>query len=1372
MRTNSDKNLDMISCIDDDIIERNSIQRYNLLNKAGAVSKKKWIPILSMAASFVLIVAVLLAVFIPMLSSNEPAYIVNVVKTDSIGSTDIYTITYSDGYETSFTILNNPSQPDTKITGVSATQLGEVTLTMAGGNSINIGSGVGASRDESVKTNVSGIVINDKGEFSLNLENEKSLNLGKVHGSKGDKDTFLTTAQIDKNGELIIGFSTGEVINLGRVVGEKGDKGEDGVGIQSMSVDENGELIVTLTNGTVLNLGNIKGKDGIGIEESKINDSGELVLTYTDGKSVNLGRVVGEKGDKGEDGVGISNVNITENGELIVSLTSGTNINLGDIRGNDGIGIKESKVNENGELVLTYTDGASANLGKVVGKDGADGVGIAEIKITENSELEITLTDGSAVNLGSIKGEDGKDGKSAYELYKEKYGYEGTEEEWLLDLANGNLATKQKFEVTFDTNGGSTVPSQEVADGGKVTQPETPTKAGYTFDGWYVGNEKWNFAGGSITENTTLTAKWTPIVYTITYELDGGAIDSMATTYTVEDEITLGEPVRIGGTFIGWTYEGQDTPKKDVKIALGSTGNITFVANWDKNVPLFNDDNILIYNDYNERLKYRPNYKDYAQHHSVDFYCASTNVVLSISKGTVIGAGSSVIVKLADNLYLCYENIEATSLKAGDTLEIGDAIGSFADYSVNNCMGVCLYVANNEHTDSSSGKNILEYYDYYDFHKITYEGLKDGDSSGYLNPIMFTGGAEFTLDSAPDVEFYTFAGWYLDSEYNTPITKVTSDMAKDITLYAKYDYNGLLFTLADDNTYIVSAADPEIVKCTIPSTYNGLPVSGIGTQAFKDCSKLKSVVISEGVSAIYGNPVATHYTSSPFYGCTSLESITIPKSMTQIDFLCVPSIIEGGNGMLKSVYFNGTLEEWRSIKFTGLPLNASENGVDLYINGKLLTSITLTKDNNNTFPFICCSSITSVTIEEGVTYIQLDNFLSITEVTIPSSVTTLYQYSFRGCTSLKSVTIPNSVTEIDDYVFAGCTSLESITIPDTVTEIGAGAFEGCSALMSVTIPGGIREIPPHAFHGASSLKEVVFNGVITEIGAYAFYDCSSLESIELPSSVTTIGTQAFFSTSLKALTIPEGVTSIESAALSGIFTLKYIEVDENNTTYASKDGILYNKDMTEIISIPSSLSGKVVIPEGVSSLSIGSIPITSLTIPSTVTSVSIGACFKLVEIYNLSEVDISQNENVIKYTRVIHTSLDEASILETVGDYVFMTFEGKYYLVDYVGNDTEITLPDSYNDNNYEIYQHAFYNRDDITKVTIPNGVTSIGSYAFYHCDSLVSIEIPSTVTSIGAGAFERCTSLTIYADFTEAPSTWDENWNVSDCEVVWTTKE
>jgi hypothetical protein len=74
---------------------------------------------------------------------------------------------------------------------------------------------------------------------------------------------------------------------------------------------------------------------------------------------------------------------------------------------------------------------------------------------------------------------------------------------------------------------------------------------------------------------------------------------------------------------------------------------------------------------------------------------------------------------------------------------------------------------------------------------------------------------------------------------------------------------------------------------------------------------------------------------------------------------------------------------------------------------------------------------------------------------IPSSVTSIGGYAFRGCTSLTSITIPNSVTSIDDYAFASYASLTSVTIGSGVTSIGHYAFSGCTSLTSVTFAGTI-----------------------------------------------------------------------------------------------------------------------------------------------------------------------------------------------------------------------------------------------------------------------------------------------------------------------------
>ena len=104
---------------------------------------------------------------------------------------------------------------------------------------------------------------------------------------------------------------------------------------------------------------------------------------------------------------------------------------------------------------------------------------------------------------------------------------------------------------------------------------------------------------------------------------------------------------------------------------------------------------------------------------------------------------------------------------------------------------------------------------------------------------------------------------------------------------------------------------------------------------------------------------------------------------------------------------------------------------------------------------------------------------------------------------------------------------------------------------------------------------------------------------------------------------------------------------------------------------------------------------------------------------------------------------DGESKIVNVDDYLFITYDGVNYLLGYVGNDTELTLPNNYKGESYEIYKYAFYYCTSLTSVTIPDSVTSIGDSAFYYCISLTSVTIPNSVTSIGNQAFYNCTSLT-----------------------------
>ena len=367
------------------------------------------------------------------------------------------------------------------------------------------------------------------------------------------------------------------------------------------------------------------------------------------------------------------------------------------------------------------------------------------------------------------------------------------------------------------------------------------------------------------------------------------------------------------------------------------------------------------------------------------------------------------------------------------------------------------------------------------------------------------------------------------------------------------------------------------------------------------------------------------------------------------------------------------------------------------------------------------------------------------EIVLPSSLKTIGDYSFYGCSGLTSITIPNGVTNIGAKAFRDCVSLRFITIPKSVTSIGDSAFYSCSNLMSITVLPEDVMIGEGVFGDTQwwknqpdgfvylgkillgckddSIFENVKNAIdvtidvkegTTSIAANAFYNCRKIPAINLPKSLKCIGKSAFKGCKmLTSISIPSSIIRIGDNIFSTDY-LKTLILTADSIEEYCKSGIneqLKNSYTSRILKIKEEEVTEVVIPDTVTSIlpyAFARIPsITSVKIPDSVTSIGEKA------FYDCSGL----------------TSITIPNSITSIGGVAFSYCSGL----------TSITIPDSVT----SIGESAFSSCSGLTSITIPNSVTSIGSWAFRGCTDLTSITIPNSVTSIGGYAFDCCKSLT-----------------------------
>ncbi len=273
-----------------------------------------------------------------------------------------------------------------------------------------------------------------------------------------------------------------------------------------------------------------------------------------------------------------------------------------------------------------------------------------------------------------------------------------------------------------------------------------------------------------------------------------------------------------------------------------------------------------------------------------------------------------------------------------------------------------------------------------------------------------------------------------------------------------------------------------------------------------------------------------------------------------------------------------------------------------------------------------------------------------------------------------------------------------------VTSISSSAFSFCTDLTSITIPEGVTSIGDHTFSGCTGLTSVDIPSSVTSIGYSAFSSCSGLTSVIIPNSVISIGQYAFYNCSgLTSVTIPNGVTSIGDYAFYNCRSLSSITIPDGVTSIGSY--AFHYCSCLKSIYLPNSI--KVI----------GDMAFYMNGWDNSKTSVHIS---DLKSWFNIHFLSIESNP---------------------------IAYSGHLYV-----NNMEIkdlVVPDGVE----SINQSAFY-AYNLTSLTIPASVKSIGSYAFRYSTSLNTIIIKEGISEIGYCAFEHCGMTDFYCYAEQVPTT------------------
>ncbi|GEM_PF-5550301 len=1218
-------------------------------------------------------------------------------------------------------------------------------------------------------------VVNEAGHLIITYCDEEVLDLGRVVGSDGREvvfdvsDTHIRWRYHDETAwEDLIALEA-----LEGPIGKPGEAVEFTLGETHIQWRVQGDAdwidLVELSS-----LEGVSGQDGIGIVDSEINEYGELIFYYSDGSNANLGPVLRMHTVRFLD---YDDTLIDM--QLIVHTMDGTLPSDPTREGHRFIGWSELVDNVTEDMnihalyephihTITFDSRGGSDVGSmqdieygqtivlpVPVKEGYDFAGwylssemnaepfFESSHVTDDHTLharwlktayyvsfldyEDTLIHTSYVAYGASAVAPNNPDRLGYRFV----GWDADYREVTDNLVVRPLFEVEIYTIHFETGEGSTVETITLPFGTELPDMPEPVLPDYTFEGWALCEDKIEMFTDTTMpyEGATLYALWALEEYTIHLDLGGDApSQSMTVPYSKTVE-SLKEPSREGMTFLEWRYQGETVT---LPFEYHYKADITFVASWRGE-------------------------QDGITYETIDGEAVVTGHTGEQTELVIPNTLDGLpVVRIA--LYAFRESsIEEVTLPA--SLEV---IKGMAFYGSNQLHSVHIEEGSQLRRIDGMAFFICNQLSYFQYENIAHATIVE--RSAFIGTPFFT--------NYPDTLIIGHVLMhYVGSETDVVIpvhVKVINANAfsnntelESVHIHADVEVIGSSAFASTANLSEVTFEEGSILHTIGNSAFSGsglstlhIPegVTHIGDRAFRSTSNLETLHF-EADSQLSSISIYT-------FNGSAIESITIPSSVTSIGIRAFENTPN-----LTSVTFQGH-SQLETIDRFAFQNSAIER---MHLSGPI--------KHIGDFAFRNAVNLESVTFSYGGTLQTIGEdafmgtpFLDNHEgLLIIGRVLAAYGGDMPESTNLQ---LPHGITAISPRVFNNQTNLASIHIPATVTEIGMEAFRDTQSLHTVTFAddSALSVIREGTFRN-SGIEAIRVPSSVESIETYAFLSTSSLQSLTFQdgAQLKTVGTRAFQNSALPTVHFPASLETIENYAMTSMSSLETVTFDADINLY-QLNARIFNQSALTHIEIPASVErinesafrdatslhtvrfapdSKLRVIS--SNAFMGTESLTHIDLPDSLESIGIQAFMES----GLRTVNIPANVMNIRTEAfkgsadLYMVSFDDPYALESVHYQAFAdtpyydNLEGLFILGDllvtYIGDMPEAYVLDV-PDHVTTIGRQAFTGQENLVKVNIHSGVTTIDPDAFSHTPGLTEVvfEAGSSLTVMDTNVFSH----------------------------------